>query len=145
MAQVCTSDRLPYHFTRLGTLEQLEELGIETGVSHQPLEVRDGLEAARRGQRRLLPRACVQLPEAGSAQTWEWVVEARLARGDVLPVIEVGFDQQGRDFDSVVVDLAEFKAGWERDPAQARAIRDGWLEEQRNLAPNYRAHWNSWL
>jgi RES domain-containing protein len=30
--------------------------------------------------------------------------------------------------------LAKLKAGWGRDPAQTRAIGDGWLKEQRSLA-----------
>ncbi|MDT7807436.1 MAG: hypothetical protein QOJ70_1249 [Acidobacteriota bacterium] len=31
------------------------------------------------------------------------------------------------------LNLAQLKAGWERDPAQTRAIGDGWLEEHRSL------------
>lgn len=32
------------------------------------------------------------------------------------------------------LNLAQLKAGWERDAAQTRAIGDDWLEEQRSLA-----------
>ena len=55
-----------------------------------------------------MPGLRVQMPEAGGAQARERIKKARLPYGDVLPVVEISFNKQGRDFDAIVCDFAAF-------------------------------------
>jgi RES domain-containing protein len=51
-----------------------------------------------------------------------------------LPRDYTGFRISVPDDSIEELDLAKLKAGWERDPAQTRAIGDEWLGEQHSLA-----------
>ena len=124
VAQVRLDDRLPHDFTRFGALKQHEKFRVKARVGDQLRQVRHGLKAARRIERRFLSGLRVQMPEAGGAQARERIVKARLSGRDVFPVVEISFNEQGRDFDAVICDFAAFNQIKNREQ-QERLMRRG--------------------